>query len=69
MKKGYKSHSNFMKKNYSTIVADINSILSVWEQFKSNLLKAIRLVALKKIKYALQSQTSQRIAFRKKNLL
>ena len=37
-KKGYQPNTYVIKKDYSTIVADTNTMLSRWEQFCSNLL-------------------------------
>ena len=58
-KKGYQPRAFLIKKHDGTIVADTTSILRRWEQFFSNLLKLIRVLAMKGVKYTLQDKTSQ----------
>ena len=58
-KKGYQPRTYVINKHDGTIVAGTTSILSRWEQFFSNLLNVIKVLATKGVKYALQSQTSQ----------
>ena len=45
-------------KHNGTIAAETTSTLSRWEQFFSNLIN-VEVLAMKEVKYTLQSQTSQ----------
>ena len=58
-KKGYQPRAFAINKHNATIVTYTTSILSRWEQFVGNVLNVIKVLALKGVKYTLQSQTSQ----------
>ena len=57
-KKGYQPRAYLIKIHDGTIVADTISILGRWEQLFNNLIN-VKLLAIKGVKYKLQSQTFQ----------